>query len=276
MSFSADYASIYDRIGQSAFSVSLASQLVRWIAPPEHRTAQKRPYRILDLACGTGAAALVFAGAGCEVVAIDQSPAMLEQARHKAERSHVAIQFIEASMQTLCEWPPDRPPLLPDSFDLVICLGESLNYLGSETDLQCVFAAVTRLLQPGSAFCFDIIDQHRLTSPPESDIVLYDDRDYMVYQNLYCEQSRHLLTRRIVWFVREIAQWWRYEEIHSERIWREEELHAAFSNPQGAALHLLARSELPASETGQHLARTMHYTRKEPLPPDKGSLLSIQ
>ena len=44
----------------------------------------QQPARVLDLACGTGEAALVFAAAGCEVAGVDQSAAMLEIARGKA------------------------------------------------------------------------------------------------------------------------------------------------------------------------------------------------
>ena len=69
------YAAIYDLAGQGRFGEQMARWVLRWLSERD-----KRPGRVLDLACGTGAAALVFAQAGCEIVGVDSSAAMLDTA----------------------------------------------------------------------------------------------------------------------------------------------------------------------------------------------------
>jgi SAM-dependent methyltransferase len=49
--------------------------------------------RFLDLACGTGAAAELAAGAGAEVVGIDIAPALIEQAKERAQERDLEIDY---------------------------------------------------------------------------------------------------------------------------------------------------------------------------------------
>ena len=67
------------RLGRGGSAREWLAWALAWLA---ERGVQ--PARMLDLACGTGEAALVFAAAGCEVAGVDQSAAMLEIARGKA------------------------------------------------------------------------------------------------------------------------------------------------------------------------------------------------
>src|SRR5215216_3533074 len=88
------YAPIYDAIGQGRFSARMAAWALAWLA----ECGVHQPARVLDLACGTGEAALVFAAAGCEVAGVDRSAAMLEIARGKARGAGYDITFIQGDM----------------------------------------------------------------------------------------------------------------------------------------------------------------------------------
>jgi release factor glutamine methyltransferase len=61
------------------------------------------PQRVLDIGTGSGAIALAIADEmpGCEVIAIDTSPAALTVAQTNAERLHLAdrVEFVEAMLQ---------------------------------------------------------------------------------------------------------------------------------------------------------------------------------
>src|SRR5262249_42676426 len=57
--------------------------------------------RVLDLACGTGVAALVFAEAGKRVVGIDRSAAMLMIARGKARDAGHDLSFVLGDIRKL-------------------------------------------------------------------------------------------------------------------------------------------------------------------------------
>jgi ubiquinone/menaquinone biosynthesis C-methylase UbiE len=82
------YAAVYDAVGQGEFGAALAARTLEWAA-----AGRAAPLRVLDLACGTGAAALTFAAAGHHVVGVDASAAMLERATapNSASRSPSAV-----------------------------------------------------------------------------------------------------------------------------------------------------------------------------------------
>jgi SAM-dependent methyltransferase len=67
--------------------------------------------RVLDVACGSGNAALAAARRGCEVVGLDYVPALLERGRLRAEAEHLAVEFVEGDAESL--------PFQDASFDAV-------------------------------------------------------------------------------------------------------------------------------------------------------------
>ena len=69
--------------------------------------------RVLDVACGTGNAALVAAGRGASVVGVDLSAALLEIARARAERAGLADAVFLAG--DACDL-----PVAPGAFDVAI------------------------------------------------------------------------------------------------------------------------------------------------------------
>lgn len=79
---------------------------------------------ILELGCGTGEDALLLANHGINVTATDASPAMLDQARHKAS-GHPLLTFARLDLSDL---PDERPSSRYDgafaSFGPVNCIGD--------------------------------------------------------------------------------------------------------------------------------------------------------
>ena len=70
--------------------------------------------RILDMATGTGRAALALAKRGASVTGVDASSEMLSVARMRAADAGLTIDFVEGDAHALAY--PDR------SFDAVVCL----------------------------------------------------------------------------------------------------------------------------------------------------------
>jgi ubiquinone/menaquinone biosynthesis C-methylase UbiE len=68
--------------------------------------------RVLDVACGSGTAALVAARRYCDVVGIDYVPALVERARAQAEASGLGAEFRVADAQAL--------PFDDNSFDCIL------------------------------------------------------------------------------------------------------------------------------------------------------------
>lgn len=239
------YAAVYDAIGQGRFSARQAEWALGWLAD---RGAP--PARVLDLACGTGDAALAFAAAGCVVAGVDQSRPMLEIARGKARDAGHDIAFVEGDIRELrienaelrraesTDQTTFQSSILSSSFDLATCFYDSLNYLAGDGDLARAFAGVAVVLRPGGHLIFDTNTAAEYATWDERDVVTYDGRDCLVYNRLSYERDTRLATGRIVWFVREIERWWRGEEIHVERAWDDADVASALA---GAGLELVAR-----------------------------------
>jgi ubiquinone/menaquinone biosynthesis C-methylase UbiE len=86
-------------------NVVMAEELVKVVDP---RPGQK----VLDLACGSGTAALVAARRYCEVTGIDYVPELIARARKRAEASGLPSEFLVADAQDL--------PFPDNSFDVVL------------------------------------------------------------------------------------------------------------------------------------------------------------
>jgi SAM-dependent methyltransferase len=68
--------------------------------------------RVLDVACGSGTAALAAARRGASVTGVDYVPALLERGRERAAAERVDIEWIEGDAEAL--------PLEDGSFDIVL------------------------------------------------------------------------------------------------------------------------------------------------------------
>jgi SAM-dependent methyltransferase len=229
---------------------------------------------VLDLACGNGEAALAFAAAGCAVVGVDRSAAMLEIARGKARDSEHDISFVQGDIRNLATTDYQRLTIETQeldwrsvvgrrsSVDLATCFSDSVNYLIGEGDLACVFGGVVELLRPGGYLIFDMNTQSEYASWDERDTVIYDRPDCLVYNKLSYDPTARLATGRIVWFVREVDRWWRGEETHTERAWSDAEVRAALA---GAGLGLVGRWDAegnPLAEDSPGELRVVYVARR--------------
>lgn len=97
--------------------------------------------RILDLGCGTGHNAVVFAKHGAKVIGVDPSADHLAQARDRADEAGVRVELHQAGLA-------DLPFLRSDSVDAAV----SVLALAPVEDLARVFRQVHRVLKPEAPF----------------------------------------------------------------------------------------------------------------------------
>lgn len=100
--------------------------------------------RILDLACGTGQLAAALAERGFRVTGLDASAGMLALASSKTR----AAEFVLGDARSF---------VLPERFDAVLSVFDSLNHIMTLSDLRDVFARVRAALVPGGRFVFDLM-----------------------------------------------------------------------------------------------------------------------
>lgn len=111
------------------------------------RHAQGPTRRVIELACGTGRHALALEELGHEVVALDYSESMLAVARRRAASAGSKVEFRLGDMRAL-EF--DGPPA-----DAVVCLFDSIGYVGTTEAVEGVLAGVRAHLRPGGLFVFE-------------------------------------------------------------------------------------------------------------------------
>lgn len=75
-------------------------------------------WRVLDVACGSGNAAMAAARAGCDVVGVDYVPALLERGRRRAEAEGLEVDLIEGDAEAI--------PFPDASFDAVVSVFGSM------------------------------------------------------------------------------------------------------------------------------------------------------
>ncbi len=96
---------------------------------------------VLDAACGTGGHAIALAQRGYQAIGADLSGAMVEQARQNALKQGAGVSFVVAGLGRLAS--------LGQSFDAVLCLGNSLPHLLTVSAVAEALADFASMLRPG-------------------------------------------------------------------------------------------------------------------------------
>ncbi|MGM0589507.1 MAG: class I SAM-dependent DNA methyltransferase [Bacteroidota bacterium] len=103
--------------------------------------------QLLELACGTGSTALSLHELGnYHILATDLSEPMLDVARNKKDELYEAVQFQQLDFLNID---------LEETFDIVYCLFDSVNYIRDPQRLQDLFEGVASVLKPDGYFIFD-------------------------------------------------------------------------------------------------------------------------
>ena len=105
------------------------------------------PRRVLEIACGTGRHAIELARLGCDVSASDCSASMLDVARNKGVLTGSNVEFSLCDMREI--------PVPGEPFDAVVCLFDSIGYVGSDDELSKVFRCVRSCVKAGGLFLFE-------------------------------------------------------------------------------------------------------------------------
>lgn len=162
-----------------------------------------------DLACGTGATAVVLARKGIAVYAVDLSPRMCRLARQKAERAGLPIRVIQSDMRTF---------RLPRAVDLITCEYDALNHVPRRTDLRKVAKAVAQALRPGGHFYFDVNNWLGFERYWTGTVWFEKTGVALLMRNGHNREANRAWSD-MDWFVRHGKLWRRYRERVEEVCW---------------------------------------------------------
>lgn len=105
--------------------------------------------RLLEVGCGPGVAIAAAAARGAQVVGVDRSPVMIDQARH---RNRQAVRHGQVELHAA---PVERLPDLGAPFDAAL----AVNTLGFWTDPVAVLSTIAGKLRPGGTIA--VVSQPR-------------------------------------------------------------------------------------------------------------------
>jgi glycine/sarcosine N-methyltransferase len=152
MSIYEDLAPIYDDLfpqnpAATAFLLGLARQ---------KSGAQGLPRRVLDIGCATASQLLELAASGWEAFGIEPSRSMRERAQAMARRSGLSLQVSDGSMLDA------RGRFPKGHFGLLLCIGNTLPYLGNEEELREFLGGAAYLLAPGGTLVLQTLNYARV------------------------------------------------------------------------------------------------------------------
>jgi SAM-dependent methyltransferase len=167
---------------------------------------------MVDVACGTGALALMMARRGWRVYGIDASEGMLRVASAKTKGKGVTV--LRQDMRRI---------RLPEPVTLATSLFDSINHLLSSRDLLRTFRAVHAALRPGGWFAFDV-NNERCFRTLWTRSGTMDHPDFtLVLRNSYRPVYR-LGEVRLTLFERKSDRYIRHDETVRERWYPDEEV----------------------------------------------------
>lgn len=117
--------------------------------------------RVLDMACGRGRHAAVFARAGMRVTGIDISEVSIADAAREVPEAEFVVHDI-------------RVPYASMHFDAVVCLFTSLGYSDDRADDHQAVAAGALALKPDGLFVLDLLNGELVTQqlvPQEEQVI---------------------------------------------------------------------------------------------------------
>ena len=182
--FADDYLNVYGDVlaSRSAESEAAFAERALELSPGD---------TVLDLCCGPGRHALLFAKRGMRVVGQDLNADYLETARRSAEEDGVSLELVRRDMR-------DIP--FEETFDGIVNMFSAFGYLESEEEDMKVLDQVSRALKPGGGLLIDSINREWVVSNyiqnewREGD----DGTVYLEHRELDLATSRNHITFTIV------------------------------------------------------------------------------
>ena len=135
---------------------------------------------LCDLGCGTGLVTCELSKRGYDTIGVDNSPAMLDQARSRAGK--------DAKILWLCQ---DMTKLdLFGSADIFVSLLDTVNHITDPKALDRLFKSFGNFLNPGGLFIFDVASGKHFKETLAGNFFYSIDDDFAVlWENDYDEAS---------------------------------------------------------------------------------------
>ena len=164
---------------------------------------------VLELGCGTGSMTELLAGEGYDMIGVDNSEEMLEEAMEKKAFSGHDILYLLQDM---------REFELYGTVRAVVSVCDSMNYILEEEELLQVFRLVNNYLDPGGVFIFDMNTLYKYRDVI-GDTTIAENREEgsFIWENFFDEETGINEYELTLFLPEENGLFRKYEEVHRQR-----------------------------------------------------------
>lgn len=176
---------------------------------------EKKPKKLLEMACGTGNLSYYFGKNGYDLTCFDLSNDMLSIAYNKLK----AFKNVKILNQNMINFNINK------KYDAIISICDSINYILNEKDLLKTFTNVKNHINEDGIFIFDINSYYKLSEIIGNNIFVEDREDIFYTWENYFDEKSNISSFFISFFIQEEdGRYFRFNEEHFERAYKTEKI----------------------------------------------------
>lgn len=231
-------AGVYDKLNRDIDYCAWADMIETCF----DRFSESRPEIILDLACGTGRMTRELAKRGYDMIGVDGSSDMLNEA------------YMGGTERILYLLQDMREFELYGTVGATVCCLDSLNYLLSQKELEKTFSLVHNYSDSDALFIFDVNSPYKFENVYSNNAYVLEDENedggaiYCGWQNFYDCEAKICDFYLSVFEESEDGSYRREDEQQRERCYTEQEIREALKNTGFELMGIYSDYELSASE----------------------------
>ncbi len=173
------------------------------------------PKKVLEMASGTGNLSYYLAKEGYDLTCFDLSSDMLSKSYKKLRK----YKNVEIMKQDMINFKFNK------SYDAVISICDSINYIIEKEDLEKTFRNVWNHLEKDGIFIFDINSYYKLKYIIGNNIFIEDKEDvFYTWENFYDENKDICEFYLTFFFKKDQINYERFDEEHIEKAYKVEEI----------------------------------------------------
>jgi D-alanine-D-alanine ligase len=169
---------------------------------------------ILDLCCGQGRHSLEVNKRGFKVEGLDRSRYLIQKAKASAKKENLSVKFKEGDARKL--------PFPPDSFEVVMMLGNSFGYFETVQDDLRILKEIFRVLKPWGRLLLDVTDGQYLREKFQARSWEWIDKRLFVCRERSLSADRQRLISREV--ITDVTKGVIADQFYAERLYTKDDL----------------------------------------------------
>lgn len=147
-------------------------------------TAAPSTPKVLDIGCATGTGSIALMKRGFDVSGIDINTAMIQSACRRNPEPKTNARFFTMDMMEISN------NFASQSFDAVLCLGNTLAHLKDFNQIKIFLEQVRELLKPGAVFIFQLVNYEKVLTEKLNGLPeLKSPRARFVRNYLHCDDG---------------------------------------------------------------------------------------